>query len=188
MDFGQLLETTDATGRGFRVNPPDDWRQGRTLYGGLALARAAEAAPPPAVAPPEACPTLFETAAHPAFSHHFALRRAGSNRLLSGATEGDLLVWVRHAVDVPGSTAALLLLADGLPPASYVRLTAPAAISTVTWSFELFAPERHRGAGWHLLRATADGVGDGYAGQWMAMWDADGRPVLRGRQSVALFA
>lgn len=260
MHFGELIGRMPEDGGRFRIDPPEDWRQGRTLYGGLALALAGAAAarafpnlpplravqmaflgptagevtlvpailragrsmtfvgvdvfaagalagralfahgaarpsalaasapPPPDAAAPDACPPLFETAERPAFSHHFDLRRAGRHRLVSAAPEGDLLVWVRNEARVPPSTAALLLLADGLPPASYTRLAAPAAISTVTWSFELFAPEVHRGAGWHLLRATDDGVGQGYAGQAMAMWDADGRPVLRGRQAVALFA
>ena len=60
-------------------------------------------------------------------------------------------------------------------------------ISTMTWSFDLFDPAHADGSGWLLLHSRDDGVGEGYAGQDMGMWDEAGRPVMRGRQSVAIF-
>ncbi len=260
MHFGELLETMDSgPGDEVHVNPPENWRQGRTLYGGLTLALSEAAAarafpdlpplravqtafigpsagevsirpsilragksmtfvgvdlvaegklaarslfaygaarpsalvacapPPPPVPAPEVAAPLFEGPGRPAFTVHIDQRFAGGHRLMTGAPHGDLMVWVRHAEAVPASTAALLLLADALPPASFPRFTGPTMISTVTWGFELFAPELHKGQGWHLLRSTDDGVGQGYAGQAMGMWDEGGAPILLGRQSVAIF-
>jgi acyl-CoA thioesterase len=259
MHFGALLETMSLRADGYHVNPPENWRQGRTLYGGLTLALseaaatrafpglpplravqtafigpsagevtihptilragksmtfigvdllaegklaartllaygaarpsalAATAPPPPPVPAPDAAPPLFEGPGRPAFTVHLDQRFAGGHRLGTGAPEGDLLVWVRLTEPTPPSTAALLLLGDALPPASFPRFTTPTMISTVTWSFELFAPDVHKGQGWHLLRSTDDGVGEGYAGQSMAMWDEAGAPILMGRQSVAIF-
>jgi len=260
MNFDELLDSMASGPDGeAHVNPPDNWRQGRTLYGGLTLALSQAAAarafpglpplravqtafigpsagevsirpailragksmtfvgvdlvaegrlaarslfahgaarpsalsarapsPPPAPAP-DVAPPLFQTAGRPAFTVHLDQRFAGGHRLMTGAPHGDLLVWVRHAEAVAPSTSALLLLGDALPPASFPRFAAPAIISTVTWGFELFAPERHKGEGWHLLRSTDDGVGEGYAGQSMGMWDEGGEPILLGRQSVAIF-
>jgi acyl-CoA thioesterase len=259
MHFGALLDTMATRADGYHVNPPENWRQGRTLYGGLTLALseaaasrafpglpplravqtafigpsagdvtihptilragrsmtfigvdltaegklaartllaygagrasvlAATAPAPPPVPAPDTAPPLFVSEGGPAFTVHLDQRFAGGHRVMTGASEGNLLVWVRHAEAVPPSTAALLLLGDALPPASFPRFVVPAMISTVTWSFELFAPDRHRGQGWHLLRSTDDGVGEGYAGQAMAMWDQGGIPILMGRQSVAIF-
>lgn len=260
MHFGELLESMESGPDGeAHVNPPDNWRQGRTLYGGLTLALseaaaarafpglpplravqtafigpsagdvslrpailragksmtfvgvdlfaegklaarslfaygaarpsalAASAPPPPPAPAPDTAPPLFEAGFGPAFTAHLDQRFAGGHRLMTGAPQGDLLVWVRHAEAVPPSTAALLLLGDALPPASFPRFSVPAMISTVTWGFELFAPDIHKGEGWHLLRSTDDGVGEGYAGQAMGMWDEGGAPILLGRQSVAIF-
>ena len=41
--------------------------------------------------------------------------------------------------------------------------------------------------GWWLLRSTGDYAEKGCSSQRMAMWNADGVPVLAGMQSVALF-
>jgi acyl-CoA thioesterase len=41
--FSHLLSTIASNGPHHRVNPPDDWRQGRTLYGGISAALCLEA-------------------------------------------------------------------------------------------------------------------------------------------------
>lgn len=151
---------------------------------------AATAAGPPAAALPDACPSLWpgDGTGRPGFTRHIDQRLAGGLAPLSGAAQGELLGWVRHADPVTPGMPALVALADGLPPASFTRFVAPAAISTLTWSFDLFDPGQTHDSDWVLLHARDDGVGEGYAGQDMAMWDSAGRPLLRGRQSVAIFA
>ncbi|MEY2926919.1 MAG: hypothetical protein RL367_1396 [Pseudomonadota bacterium] len=259
-EFSTVIASLCADGEDWLVNPGDDWRQGRTLFGGLSAAlclaaceRAVPDLPPlraaqigfigpsagearlaprlvrrgksvtfmgcdliaggavatralfafgaprpsshhdsapsaPPVARPQDCPPLFGER-RPTFTQHLDQRFAGGNRLMSGADKGDLLVWVRHVDPEPGyGMAALIALGDALPPASMPRLTGPAAISTMTWSFDLMAPDRITPGGWYLLRSTDDAVGAGYAGQMMGLWDEQGSPVLIGRQSVAIFA
>jgi acyl-CoA thioesterase len=259
--FQTIIDQLDANGAGgWTINPPEDWRQGRTLFGGLSAAlcfaacerlvpdlpplrtgqiafiapsagavtlspsvirrgksvtfmgcdliadgqvavraifafgaarpsaHRADAPAMPDVPPPDACPPLFGKI-RPAFTVHLDQRFAGGARPGAGADKGDMLVWVRH--DPPQenpSLAALIALGDALPPASITRFTAPGIISTMTWGFDLVAPERDDGTGWYLIRTTDDAVASGYAGQMMGMWDETGHPVMIARQSVAVFA
>jgi acyl-CoA thioesterase len=257
--FDDLMNSIAADGDRYVINPSADWRQGRTLFGGLsaALCYAAcerlvpdlaplragqiafigpsagevtlvptvlrrgksvtfmgcdmiadgavatraiftcgDARPSPirATAPrapdvpgPDACRGLFGNH-KPDFTVHLDQRFAAGEPLGSGADKGDIVTWVRHVPDVQPSMAALIALGDALPPASFPRFTGPAMISTMTWAFDLFDPTRHDGTGWHLIRSTDDGVGDGYAGQTLAMWDEGGAPIMIARQSVAIFA
>lgn len=138
------------------------------------------------------CPAPGECApmwgpVRPGFANHLDQRLAGRLKPFGGADKGDLLVWVRHVDPVAPSAEALVALGDALPPASFTRMTQPTVISTMTWSFDLFDPGHADGTGWVLMRSTDDGVGDGYAGQDMMMWGADGRPIMKARQSVAIF-
>ncbi len=244
----------------FTANPTEDWRQGRTLFGGLSAAlcyaacerlvpglpplRSAQIAyvgpsagearleprvlrqgksvtfiacdmiadaavatralfafggeresvlhnsPPraPDVPRPEQCPPLFGTR-RPTFTQHLDQRVAGGYRPVKGAPEGDMLVWVKLIEESPPpGLVTLVALGDALPPASMPRLTAPAAISTMSWQFDLVDPARFKPDGWVLIRSTDDAVGHGYSGQAMAMWDESGAPLLLARQSVAVFA
>jgi acyl-CoA thioesterase len=258
MNFDEVIASLRQEGHQWHTNPSDDWRQGRTLFGGLSAALCAEACarlvpdlPPlragqiafigpsagaitlvptvlrrgksvtfmgcdliadgalatraiytfggartsslkaiapraPKVPTPDECPPLFG-ARKPAFTVHLDQRRAGGEPLGGGADRGDLLIWVRHATSVAPSPAALVMLGDALPPASMPRFTGPAIISTMTWAFDLFTPEQCGGTGWHLIRSTDDGVGDGYAGQAMSVWAECGTPIMIARQSVAIF-
>ncbi len=244
----------------FCANPTEDWRQGRTLFGGLSAAlcyaacerlvpglpplRSAQIAyigpsagevrmeprilrqgksvtfmgcdlmadgavatralfafggeresslsdsPPraPDVPRPQECPPLFGTR-RPTFTQHLDQRVAGGFRPVKGADKGDMLVWVKLLEDTPPpGLVTLVALGDALPPASMPRLREPAAISTMTWQFDLVDPSRFDPMDWVLIRSTDDAVGHGYSGQSMAMWDANGAPLLLARQSVAVFA
>ena len=259
--LGQLIETmAPCEAGGWRVTASDDWRQGRTLYGGISAAlcfaaceRLVPDLPPlrsaqiafvgpssgeaelrpsilrqgksvsflacdlvsdgvvatralfafggerpsafdvagpnaPAAAKPENCPSLFGDR-FPAFAAHFDMRLAAGDRPVSGAKTGDMLVWVRpRDTHLPPGLTALVAMADALPPASMARLTMPAAISSMTWQFDMADASRFQPGDWLLLRATDESVGHGYSGQSMAIWDAQGQPILVGRQNVAIFA
>ncbi|WP_199553978.1 thioesterase family protein [Sandaracinobacteroides hominis] len=143
--------------------------------------------PPDCPAPDDCAPMWGDSAMRPGFARHLDQRPAGKLMPFSGADTGDLLVWVRHRDPVEPSIEALVAMGDALPPASFTRMRQLTVISTVTWSFDLFDPHPEDGAGWLLMRSTDDGVGDGYAGQDMAMWSESGRPILKARQSVAIF-
>ena len=90
--------------------------------------------------------------------------------------------------DTPDGMSALIAMADALPPASMPRLVAPAAISSMTWQFDLVEPGRFKAGEWVLMQSRDEAVRQGYSGQSMALWDSQGRPILLGRQSVAIFA
>ena len=141
-------------------------------------------------APPwSACPELDISGAPfaPAFTANFQFRPAGGAMPLSGAADPELLLWVRHR-DASGvdPVLALVAMADALPPAVFTALRAPAPASSVNWSFDLVAPVVP--GDWFLLRSTSEHAADGYSAQAMQVWDADGRLVMLGRQSVAVFA
>ena len=104
---------------------------------------------------------------------------------------------------------AMLALADMPPPAMLPRFPSPAPIASATWHvnfLEDLTAAHHpapavgaaaeaeatavcaRPGGWWLLMARAEHAKAGYSSQDMALWGRDGRPVLVGRQSVAIFA
>lgn len=148
----------------------------------------ARGAAAPVVPRPESCPPLFGDR-YPAFAQHFDMRLAAGNRPVSGANSGDMIVWVRLLdADAPTGLSALLALADALPPASMARLSAPAAISSMTWQVDIADASSFAPGDWFLLRASDEHVGHGYSGQSMAIWDEQGQLVLAGRQNVAIFA
>lgn len=259
--LGKLIDSMaeDGTGR-WSVNASDDWRQGRTLYGGASAglcfaaceklapdlpplrsaqiafigpsggeatlvptilrrgksvtfmacdliadgvvatrtlfafggerdsAFAVESEAAPDVPRPEDCPPLFGQRA-PTFAQHFDMRHAGGGYPVTGADDGDMIVWVRHKdANAPAGLVSLVTLGDALPPASMPRLTGPAAISSMTWTFDIADASRFDTNGWTLLRSKDEAVGHGYAGQSMGMWDEAGRPILLGRQNVTIFA
>ena len=259
--FSALLAAFEETEHGWRVPVGEDWRQGRTLYGGISAAlcltaversvpglaplRSAQvsfvgpaagqvelrptllrqgksaafvscdllsdgqvgtravfcfgaarqsayaraAAPAPSDMPgPDACEAFFPTGIGPAFRVHFDVRLARGQRPITGAAEADMWLWVRH-IDpaAPASAAALLALADAPPPAAMSAFTAPAMISSMTWMVDILDAEAAIRPGWKLLRSNAETIAEGYSAQAMGVWDEDGRALVAGRQSVAVF-
>jgi len=258
--LSQTLATLSADDGLYRAAPGDDWRQGRTLYGGVQAALAVAAAqhanpglPPlrsaqiayvgpstgdleirplmvragkssafvsvgvtaeagpaaqalfcfgaartsayrhaalamPRVEPPEDCESFFHRPHAPTFSQQFDGRRAGGAKVGSGAARPELLLWLRHHDPAaPDGAASLLALGDAPPPAAMTMFSAPAPISTMTWSIDVLV-DAFGGTGWYLMHVVADTVADGYSSQSMTMWDADGRPVMAARQTVAIYA
>jgi hypothetical protein len=82
-----------------------------------------------------------------------------------------------------------MALADIPPPAAMRLMTRPGPISTMTWMVDLMAPPPlAEDAGWRLLRSTAQITRSGYSSQSMSLWDHAGRPLVIGRQNVAVFS
>lgn len=143
----------------------------------------------PAVAGPEAC-REFNMAAMPfapAFTGNFQMRPAGGAIPVSGAAYPELLIWMKH-VDASGvdPAVALVAMADALPPAAFTSFTEAAPISSINWSFDLLEPTPV--GEWFLLRSFSEHASDGYSSQDMQVWSAQGQLLMRGRQSVAVFA
>jgi hypothetical protein len=86
-----------------------------------------------------------------------------------------------------GATA-LIALADALPPAAMTMFTAPAPISTMTWSMDIFDAGPLGASPWCLIESRADTVGHGYSSQDMTVWNENGALLMLSRQNVAVFA
>jgi acyl-CoA thioesterase len=258
--FSDLVASLAPTEAGWAVTATDDWRQGRTLYGGISAALCLAAAQrtfpetpplrsaqisfigpavgpvelrpallrqgksaafvgcdllsdgqigtravfcfggvrpsayarsaPPApqdIPPPDECEAYFSTDAGPAFRRHFDLRLARGGRPYSGA-EPDIWLWARHTdTAAPADAVALLALADAPPPAAMSEFSAMALISSMTWMVDVLDAAGMATPGWKLLRSTAETNAEGYSAQAMTIWGEDGRALVAGRQSVAVF-
>lgn len=122
----------------------------------------------------------------PAFLYnHFDVRFA----LPKGEGKRPGMCWWVRARDRQGidPMVELLLCADSLPPGVMSLLTPATPVSTMQWQCNLLTPAPQTRDGWWLLRSTGDYAEKGCSSQRMAIWNADGAPVLAGMQSVALF-
>lgn len=155
---------------------------------GRASALSHRALPMPATPPPEDCPPYFDPARAPNFAVNFDCRLAAGARPMTAGAPPQMRVWVRHRdPDAGQGGAALVALADAIPPAAIILFPAPAPFSTATWSLELLTEDLACDSGWRLVETRADTAEGGYSSQAMTIWNEDGRPVIAARQSVAIF-
>lgn len=256
--LAQLTPDCDA----FAIDAPEDWAQGRTLYGGMSAALAYEAVtrahadlpplrsaqftfigpasgrlrfsssmlrrgrssalvsaecvnddgavaramfvfggaraskvahdflPMPRVEAPEACASFRKQGpdAPRGFWNNFETRLASGGRLFdASAPRPEFAVWTRF-LDAGDADpiAALIAIADCLPPAAMVHFPNPGPISTMTWSLDILrAPTSAEG--WRLLWSSSESAGDGYSAQAMTLWSEAGEALAIGRQMVAIF-
>lgn len=261
--YTDLIAALAPTPTGFTAHVTDDWRQGRTTYGGLSAALCLEAAlkavpdapplrsgqfafvgpaageleirteilrrgkstlfmgvdlvgeqglatrailtfgaarqsrlthvdlPAPTTMSPDEAPDFFRDGAGPTFTQQFEFKTAGGTPIgRPGAP--DFLVWIRHKDPAARSLAALVALADALPPAAITLFPERAPISTMTWALDVLAEPPAISAqggddGWRLMKSRADTALEGYSAQDMAIWDSAGTPLIVARQNVAVF-
>ena len=74
------------------------------------------------------------------------------------------------------------------PPAAMSMMTEPGPISSMTWMAEFLTDDIVTTEGWFLVHHEAQATRDGYSSQSMRMWNADGQPMMIGRQTIAVFA
>lgn len=144
----------------------------------------------PDVKPPDDCPGFWgePRTGGPGFARKFDIRKAGGLMPISGEARGEMLVWCRHNTPTGADDeAALLALADVMPPAAFTMFTEPAPISTITWSMEFLQPGVEVRNNWFLFHTIAEHTADGYSSQAMYLYDEAGRPVIAGRQNVTIF-
>ncbi len=124
----------------------------------------------------------------PGFGQHFERRMAGGSTPLAGGGEAEILWWIRHRDAQAGSQAAsLLALGDVLPPAAAVLYREWAPISSMTWMVEFTDTAPAPLDGFWLCQSRAEVTAAGYSAQAMTLWGTGDRPVLIGRQTVAVF-
>jgi len=136
---------------------------------------------------PEGGFSLFDSPGAPRNTVNFEGRLVGGHAPFSGAAVPALEMWLRHReTGAVSADVALTALADASPPAVFPLFSAPAPISTVTWTVD-FCGADVSPSGWFFARTTSGFVQDGFSFQTTEMYDAAGRPVLVGRQLVALY-
>lgn len=122
----------------------------------------------------------------PAFiQNNFELRYGQDKSEPHGAT---IRRWARltedHALD-PASK--LVLMGDVMPPGAMRIMERQGPISSINWSFNVLDPVTRSRDGWYLSENSSQHLADGYSSERLRMYDADGRQVLDGLQSVAVF-
>ena len=140
----------------------------------------------PAAPAPHDLPAVLKAGQGPTFAANYDIRHVSGGLPYSGG-DPEFLMWARmRDADGADPLVSLIALADVLPPASMPAFPEPGVISTLSWSFDLDRlPDD--AAAWFLCRAVSESTGEGYSRQGMDVWDADGRRVLAGRQTVAIF-
>ena len=81
----------------------------------------------------------------------------------------------------------LVLLGDTLPPGAMRTMQRLGPISSINWSFNVLDPEPRTQDGWWLGENASEWADHGYSSERLRLFSADGRQVLSGMQSVAVF-
>lgn len=117
--------------------------------------------------------------------NHFDVRHALPRR---DEKRPEMCWWVRPKEHTELDPAlAVLLSADGVPPAVMPLMKPSVMVSTMTWQVNMLTPVPATRDGWWLLRSVGTYAEAGCSSQQMQLWNADGAPVLAAMQSVALF-
>lgn len=262
MNFSDLIAAAERHDDEIRFAAPDNWKQGRTLFGGLTAAmslhaareltdetrqlrsalisfagpssdevRASaemvrsgrtaatvrtalssggsaatqcllsfsdlresaisyDAAPAPSNATPSADQILrFSDVGGPQFGRNFDVAMVGGSVPMSGADNPEVLWWARHRdARARGTELGLLCLGDILPPAVLPMLDKPAPVSSMTWMVDVITGKLDTEDGWYLFHTKADSARGGYSTQDMSVWNSAGELIVKGRQTVTLFA
>ena len=263
LGFAEISKTMQPDGGGYRAAIPDDWRQGRTCYGGLtaglavaAAERSFEGLPPlrsvnvnfvgPVTGDPVFTPkllrrgrnvTMIEVKAKvgddvvgtatcafgaardselsaefsappcplpdscepftppqmgsfvPSFFHRFETQLIDGARPVSGAKDGFIRAWSRHAdLDTRDGTASFVTLSDVLPPAAMPMLTKMGPVSSMTFLLNILDDAPTTKDGWWQIETRQTAARGGYSTQVMRFHDYDGQLVAEGLQCVAVFA
>ena len=146
--------------------------------------------PAPDVTLPDDTPSYFgDQSRRPSFSKNFNIRLARGGYPVSGAPDGEIVLWMRHKDEgAPMDAVSLLSIADAPPPAAMSMLTAPGRISSMTWMAEFLTDDISTEDGWVLAQHVAQTAQQGYSSQAMRLWNAKGEPLMVGRQTIAIFA
>ena len=144
---------------------------------------------PPVTPPAETSAFFPDEERRPAFSRHFNMRLIKGGRPVSGAPDGEIVLWMRHRDDAaPMEAVTLLSIADTPPPAAFSMLTVPGRISSMTWMAEFLTDDISTENGWFLAQHIAQTARQGYSSQAMRLWNSKGEPMMVGRQTIAVFA
>lgn len=261
MRVSEILAAVRSEGGQWRVDVPDNWAQGRSLFGGLQVAIAAKAmrslvpadlplrsvqvtfvAPvpagtvsvsaqilrtgksvtqvearildagataclvtavfgaarpsvvavelpaPAALAPVESLRDApFMQGVMPTFLQHVQMRWARGAAPFSGKGDPRAQIYMRLRDETMTDEGALIAIADIIPPLglSYLKKMAPG--SSMTWMLDFLHHDFQQGDAWWRVDAELSTARDGYSNQSLTLYDAAGRAVAMGRQSMVIF-
>lgn len=146
--------------------------------------------PSPDAPPPTACELFLDGDSPfiPAFTRNFETRLIEGSRPMSGGTSKRLRCWARHQDEASrDGEAALLCLADILPPAALTVMQQIGPVSSMTWICNVLR-EPETDDGWYQVEANLTAALDGYSSQVMRIWNTRGELIVEGMQSIAIFA
>ena len=157
------------------------------LFGEGREPNAVRSAEPPSdwpSSPDDADNAMHEQA--PAFvAENFELRRAQVER---DADKPVVRRWARltdRGTLDPVST--VILMGDVLPPAAMRAMQRPGPLSSINWSFNLLGTAPTTTGGWWLAETACQHADAGYSSERLRLWNTEGRQVLDGMQSAAIF-
>ncbi len=81
----------------------------------------------------------------------------------------------------------LLCIADALPPAAMAHTMIAKPVSSMNWQLNMLASAPATRDGWWLLESEVHHSHHGSSSQYMGVYDADLRPVMKGMQAIAVF-
>ena len=90
----------------------------------------------------------------------------------------------RDGLDV---VAELLCIGDALPPSSMGLIGQKSMISSMNWQVNMLTPEPATTDGWWFVESETHHAAGGGGSQYMSVWNSDGKPMMTGMQSVAIF-
>lgn len=146
--------------------------------------------PGPEAGEPEECEFFHpeNTVFVPGFTRNFDIRLIEGSRPMTGGTSRKLRCWARHKDEASREgEAALLCLADILPPAAMSAMTQMGPVSSMTWICNFLRKAETRD-GWYQVEADLTAALDGYSSQVMRIWNTDGELIVEGMQSITIFA
>lgn len=135
--------------------------------------------------PPELFETLLSDKGPSFLRKNFEIRRAQD---LSGPGEPVVRRWARlKGADGLDPISSLVLMGDVLPPGAMRAMRRQGPISSINWSFNILDTEPATKDGWWLSENASQHADAGYSSERLRLWNSDGKQMLDGLQSVAIF-
>ncbi len=130
---------------------------------------------------------FFKSGLGPSFASNYDCLLSKGGHPISGSSEHEHYIWVRHKDQNANDLSALIGIADMPPPAVLPMFNDFAPISSMTWMMNFLSEDISTDDGWFLMRSAAEDAKQGYSSQDMQVWNSAGKLLISAQQSVALF-
>jgi acyl-CoA thioesterase len=109
-------------------------------------------------------------------------------RLELGQSTDRLASWHRFTkYEGLDPVAELLCIGDALPPSAMGLMTQKGMVSSMNWQVNMLTDQPATRDGWWYLESQTHHAANGASSQYMTAWNAEGKAVMTGMQSVAIF-